>query len=93
MKYTTGEPVLLGDIVDVNEGNGPQCRVVVIIPSGEAESGFVASEWSYLKHGVMLQDTKVLGLLHLDELSPEHILVRRAQQTIPADRGEERRSR
>jgi hypothetical protein len=77
MHYATGEQVRLGDIVDLAGGNGPRCRVVVIIPTGEAASGFVAAEWSYLKRGVMLQDTEVFGLLHLDALTPEHVLVQR----------------
>jgi len=87
VRYSSGELVELGDIVDVGGGSGPWCRVVVIIPTGAAASGFVASEWSYLKHGVMLQDTKTFGLLHLDALATEHVLVQRAQQAAAGDAG------
>ena len=78
IRYANGDEVKLGDIVDVGQGHGPQMRVVVIIPSGQAADGFDASEWAYLKRGVVLQDTKVFGLLHLDELDHEQVLVQRA---------------
>jgi hypothetical protein len=53
-------------------------RVVVIIPSQQAASGFDSSEWAYLKQGVVLQDQALFGLLHLQELNDEHVLVQRA---------------
>lgn len=78
VRYANGDEVKLGDIVDVGHGNGPQMRVVVIIPTGQAAEGFDASQWTYLKHGVVLQDTKIFGLLHLNELDDEQLLVQRA---------------
>ena len=78
MKYISGEEVRIGDVVDVGQGHGPQMRVVVIIPAAQAAAGFNASEWSYLQNGVVLQDTKLFGLLHLGELGQEQILVGRA---------------
>ena len=75
--YTSGDEVRIGDIVDVGGGSGPRMRVVVIIPSGEAAQGFKAEEWAYLKSGAMLQDVKLFGLLHLDRLEDEHVLVQR----------------
>jgi hypothetical protein len=66
--------VKIGDFVDVGNGHGLEARVVVIISSGEVVAGFSAPEWSYLKQGVMLQDQKVFGLLHLPEFNHEHIL-------------------
>ena len=89
--YVSGERVQLGDVVDVGHGHGPQAVVVVIIPTAEAASGFNAAEWAYLGAGVMLQDTKLFGLLHLAELNQEHILVQRAQQGIQADAASPRR--
>jgi hypothetical protein len=70
-RYATGEPVQLGDLVDVGRGNGPKMRVVVVIPMQEAAAGFDASEWEYLKRGVVLQDPQVFGLLHLEELDED----------------------
>ena len=78
VRYSDGQAVLLGDIVDVGHGNGPKVRVVVIIPTGLAVSGFVSSEWSYLNEGVLLQDQTLFGLLHISELTDEHVLVSRA---------------
>jgi hypothetical protein len=79
LKYATGEEVRIGDIIDLDKGHGPHMRVVVIIPTRKAAEGFNAVEWEYLKQGVMLQDTKLFGLLHLDELDKEHALISRAQ--------------
>lgn len=79
LKYATGEEVRIGDIIDLDKGYGPHMRVVVIIPTREAAEGFNASEWEYLKKGVMLQDTKLFGLLHLDELDKEQALISRAE--------------
>ena len=76
--YQSGEEVRIGDIVDVGEGRGPKMRVVVIISSGEAADGFDAREWAYLGKGVVLQDAEVFGLLHLDELDHEQVLIERA---------------
>ena len=78
VRYANGDQVRIGDIVDVNEGKGPWMRVVVIIPSSEAADGFDPAHWSYLKKGIVLQDTKVFGLLHLDELDHGQVLVQRA---------------
>jgi len=78
MKYASGEEVRIGDIIDLRPGQGPRMRVVVIIPTNQAAEGFNASEWAYLKKGVMLQDTKLFGLLHLDALERDQVLVERA---------------
>ena len=78
LRYDSGDEVRIGDIVDVGGGSGPTMRVVVIIPSAEAAEGFDSVAWAYLGKGIMLQDTKVFGLLHLDELGHEHLLVQRA---------------
>jgi hypothetical protein len=78
VRYFTGEEVRVGDIVDLGCGKGPRMRVVVIIPSNEAAEGFNAAQWAYLKKGIVLQDTKVFGLLHIDELDHEYVLVQRA---------------
>jgi hypothetical protein len=78
VRYANGDEVKIGDIVDVGEGHGTRMRVVVIISSGEADEGFDAKDWAYLKRGIVLQDAKVFGLLHLDELDHEQVLVQRA---------------
>lgn len=78
LKYASGAEVQLGDVVDVGAGNGPRMRVVVIIPTHQAAAGFNAAEWSYLEHGIVLQDKKVFGLLHLGDLDNEQVLVQRA---------------
>ena len=80
LRYQDGQDVRLGDIVDVGGGNGPWCCVVVIIPTGDAAHGFNASDWAYLEHGVVLQDQKVFGLLHVEDLDDEYQLKQRAQQ-------------
>lgn len=53
LHYQDGQVVSLGDIVNVGGGNGPLCRVVVIIPTGEAVQGFNASDWAYLERDVV----------------------------------------
>ena len=78
LKYASGSEVRLADVVDVGAGNGPRMRVVVIIPTQQAAKGFIAQDWAYLGQGVVLQDDKVFGLLHLSELEDEQILVERA---------------
>lgn len=77
-KYSSGAEVRLGDVVDIGAGNGPRMRVVVVIPTQEAASGFNVAEWSYLGKGVMLQDQTTFGLLHLGEMVDEQLLVERA---------------
>ena len=77
LRYASGEEVRLGDVVDVGKGHGPRMEVVVIISSLEAAEGFDPTAWAYLKNGIVLRDTKVFGLLHLEELDHEQILVRR----------------
>ena len=79
MIYRSGDDVRLGDVVDVGGGNGPRMRVVVIISAGQAAEGFSASEWAYLKDGIILQDTKVFGLLHVEDLSKDYVLVQRGR--------------
>jgi hypothetical protein len=78
VRYQHGETVQVGDIVDVGGGSGPTARVVVIVSTGEAAAGFSADEWLYLKQGVLLQDTKLFGLLHVHTLDHECLLIRRA---------------
>jgi hypothetical protein len=77
MHYYDGEEVQFGDIVDVGAGNGPEMRVVVIVPDQAAE-GFDAEHWRYLGAGVLLQDTAAFGLAWLDNLDHEYVFVRRA---------------
>ena len=78
MRYSTSDAVEIGDIVDDGGGKGPRCRVVVIIETGQVAPCFAAPDWAYLGRGVVLQDSEVFGLLHLEELTPNHVLVRRA---------------
>ena len=78
LRYHDGATVQLGDIVDVGFGSGPTARVVVIVPTSEAAPGFIADEWSSLKQGVLLQDTKLFGLLHVDTLDCEYLSLRRS---------------
>lgn len=49
LRYATGEEVQIGDIIRLDNGHGPQMRVVVIIPAQEAAEGFTAEAWAYLK--------------------------------------------
>lgn len=74
----SGELVQLGDFVEVGAGTGKKMRVVVIIPTPEAAEGFDASHWKYLERGVLLQDTMVFGLLHLEKLNEECLQVQTA---------------
>jgi len=54
MNYICGEEVKLSDIVDIGHGQGLDVCVVVLIATGEASVGFIASEWAYLKRGAIL---------------------------------------
>ncbi len=76
--YASGDEVRIGDVVDVGAGNGPKMQVVVIIPTNEAAEGFTVADWAYLEKGIILQDTTHFGLLHLDELDQEQVLVQRS---------------
>ena len=78
LRYHDGATVQLGDIVDLGFGSGPTARVVVTVPTSEAAPGFIADEWSSLKQGVLLQDTKLFGLLHVDTLDCEYLSLRRS---------------
>lgn len=73
--YSSGEPVCVGDVVDVGARRGQRMKVVVVISTSEAADGFNADEWRYLKRGVLLQDTQVFGLLHLSELDDSCVRV------------------
>ena len=85
--YISGGEVRLNDVVDLGGGNGPNGRVVVIIPTGEAVDGFDASDWAYLKAGVMFEEKTMFGLLHVENLDEDFVLVGRAQQAVAADGG------
>jgi hypothetical protein len=88
-KYSSGDDVKLNDIVDVGGGSGPEARVVVVIPTGEASQGFDASDWAYLELGVVFEDKTMFGLLHAETLDGEFVLVSRAQQSVQPDRRED----
>ena len=77
MHYHSGAKVELGDIVAVGGADGPQTRVVVIVPDRAAE-GFDVDGWAHLGPGILLQDTSVFGLVWVSQLDHEYILVRRA---------------
>jgi hypothetical protein len=87
--YFSGDEVRLDDVVDLGGGNGPKGRVVVIIPTGEAVDGFNGSDWAYLNAGVMFEEKTMFGLLHVEKLDAEFILVARAQQAVQPDRRED----
>jgi hypothetical protein len=86
LRYASGDEVRVGDIVDIGGGSGPTMRVVVIISPAEAADGFDAAEWAYLGKGVVLQDSKVFGLLHLEELDQEHLLIQRVRRAGERER-------
>ena len=76
--YTTGEEVVIGDIVNIGSGNVMQ--VVVVISQEIALAGFNAHDWSYLINGVILQDQKTGLLFHIDKIDEELALIKRAKR-------------
>jgi hypothetical protein len=67
MHYPNGDEVRLGDEVELWSGSFG--RVVCSMDTGEYTNDYPASEWSYLKSGVLVESTDV-GLIHL--LKQEH---------------------
>ena len=79
MRYVSGEPVRVGDIVAIA---GDASGVVVgLIENGNYRSDFVASEWAYLQHGVLVVSNE-MGLIHYpDDLSQLSLVSHAANTT------------
>jgi hypothetical protein len=74
MKYSTGEEMQLGDIVQV--GGNDTGAVVGIIEAGEFSKGYLAEEWAYLNKGALVL-TQGAGLIHYPEPDDEIKLIER----------------
>lgn len=74
MKYTDGQDILLGDIVQLwNECNGV---VVCSIDTDEYTTAYPKEEWEYLRSGVLILTDKA-GLLHYIEADEDLTLIER----------------
>lgn len=74
MKYADGQEVMLGDKVSLGGDSGGV--VVGIISSGQFADGFPATEWLYLKRGILVQFPR-FGLIHYETVEPDVALVSR----------------
>ncbi|PAU59024.1 hypothetical protein BZL41_17070 [Pseudomonas sp. PIC25] len=74
MKYSTGEEIKLGDIVQV--GGNDIGAVVGIIETGEFSKDYPAEDWAYLNTGTLIL-TQEAGLIHYPEPDDEIKLIER----------------
>ena len=77
LQYTSGEPILAGDIDTCAPDSGWPSRVVVQIETGDAVEGYTPENWSYLKVGFMVE-TEAVGIIHYEMADEDFELVRRA---------------
>ena len=75
MNYRNGEPVLLGDKVDL--GGGMTGIVVAVIDTSDFSSGYSAEEWGYLLAGALVESPEG-GLMHYPNSEHDFYLVERA---------------
>ena len=74
MRYEQGEKVLLGDRVELwHRQTG---TVVCVLDDNQFDSRFPASEWSYLRHGTLIE-TEDGNLFHYSELDEDFRFVSR----------------
>lgn len=66
--YLSGEEVLLGDKVKLNDDEVGE--IVALIESGQFDETLHASEWSHLKLGALVRSEKY-GLFHYLEMNDE----------------------
>ena len=52
MKYTDGNEINIGDVVEVSDGI--EGKVVFSIDTNEYSSEFPSDEWEYLEQGIMI---------------------------------------
>ena len=81
--YPSGEEVRAGDVLGPGkEWDGQTARVVVVIPTLDAAQGYVASDWAYLKNGVMVEHSNANGvhLVHYSSIDEDFSLLHRASQ-------------
>lgn len=76
MKYCDGNPVLLGDSVDL--GGGDTGIVVAVIDQDEFSSRYPMNEWSYLSMGALVESSKY-GLIHYSSSEHDFELIERAK--------------
>ncbi len=75
MDYRDGQPVLLGDRVDL--GSGMTGTVVAVIDRGEFSSRYPADEWGYLSVGALIE-SPTGGVMHcIDALHDFELLERK----------------
>lgn len=75
LKYSSGEDIQIGDHVKIG---GQDEGVVVAIPgAGNYSEGYTASDWSYLKSGVLVNSDNA-GLIHYPDQDDQFELISRA---------------
>jgi len=75
MRYSNGEPVLIGDKIDL--GGGMTGTVVAVIDAGEFSNKYPASEWSYLSIGALVESPEG-GIIHYPDSEHDFTLLERA---------------
>ncbi len=73
MNYASGTPVLIGDEVDL--GQGQIGHVVGLIEERQYRTGYTISDWDYLEKGILIKTP--FGELRLDEPDEDLELVAR----------------
>jgi hypothetical protein len=75
VKYNNGDPVILGDKVDL--GGEMKGVVVAVIDTNEFSLDYPADEWSYLAIGALVVSSDG-GLIHYTNSEQNFILIERA---------------
>jgi hypothetical protein len=73
MNYVSGEPVRLGDDVDL--GQGQLGQVVGVIQERRYRTDYNGADWDYLEKGILI--TTIFGDLRVDEPDEDLELVSR----------------
>lgn len=75
MEYADGQEVKLGDRVRLGQDDGG--IVVCSIDTNEYSDAYPATQWGYLKKGVMI-NFPLYGLIHYESPEPDLQLIARA---------------
>jgi hypothetical protein len=75
LKYSSGEEVLIGDVVTADKSKGV---VACVIDTNQFSEEHPEEQWGYLGRGMMVE-TIEMGLVHYTGVNPDVILVARKQ--------------
>lgn len=73
MHYCDGTKIQLADRVRLGDSDG---MVVALIGEGLYESKYLLKDWSYLKHGILINFNKY-GLIYYENIEQDIIFIER----------------